>query len=36
MEKRGKSDKGLVQENYFNFRLSLSLSDKWFKKREIY
>ncbi len=34
--KRGKSDKGLVQENYINFRLSLSLSDKWFKKREIY
>ena len=34
--KRGKSDKGLVQENYINFRLSLSFSDKWFKKRQIY
>lgn len=34
--KRGKAIKGLVQENYINFRLSLSLSDKWFKKREIY
>jgi len=34
--KRGKTDNGLVQENYFNFRLSLSLSDKWFNKRKIY
>jgi len=34
--KRGKSDKGLVQENYINFRLSLSFSDKWFNKRQIY
>ena len=34
--KRGKTDNGLVQENYFNFRLSLSLSDKWFSKRKIF
>ncbi len=34
--KRGKSEKGLVLENYANFRLSLSFSDKWFKKRKIY
>jgi len=25
-----------VQENYINFRLSLSLNDKWFKKLEIF
>jgi len=34
--KRGKIDAGLVQENYINFRLSFSLNDKWFKKREIF
>ncbi|UMB53646.1 hypothetical protein MKD41_15090 [Lutibacter sp. A64] len=34
--KRGEIDKGLVQENYINFRLSFSLNDKWFKKREIF
>lgn len=34
--KRGKTTNGLVQENYFNFRLSLSLNDKWFKKVEIF
>lgn len=34
--KRGKIDKGLVRENYINFRLSFSLNDKWFKKREIF
>lgn len=34
--KRGKTNNGLVQENYFNFRLSLSLNDKWFKKLEIF
>jgi hypothetical protein len=34
--KRGKTDNGLVQENYVNFRLSLSLSDKWFNKRKIF
>ena len=31
--KRG--DLNLVQENYFNFRLSLSLNNIWFRKREI-
>jgi len=34
--KRGKTTNGLVQENYFNFRLGLSLNDKWFKKLEIF
>lgn len=34
--KRGETANGLVQENYFNFRLSLSLNDKWFKKLEIF
>ena len=34
--KRGTTSKGLIQENYFNFNLSLSLTDKWFKKREIF
>ena len=34
--KRGNTNNGLVEENYFNFRLSLSLNDKWFKKVEIF
>ena len=34
--KRGKTDNGLVQENFLNFRLSLSLGDKWFAKKEIF
>jgi len=34
--KRGNTSKGLVQENYFNFRLGLSLNDKWFNKLEIF
>ncbi|NQV77434.1 MAG: hypothetical protein HQ490_03670 [Lutibacter sp.] len=34
--KRGNTNNGLVQENYFNFRLSLSLNDKWFNKLEIF
>jgi len=34
--KRGKTTNGLVQENYFKFRVSLSLNDKWFKKRQIF
>ncbi len=34
--KRGNTNNGLVQENYFNFRLSLSLNDRWFKKLEIF
>ena len=31
--KRGTKDFGLVQENFFNTFLSLSLNDKWFEKR---
>lgn len=34
--KRGETANGLVQENYINFRLSMSLNDKWFKKVEIF
>lgn len=33
--KRGTIDNGLTKENYFNFRIGIALSDKWFKKREI-
>ncbi len=29
---RGKTDFGLVKEEYFNFSLGLSLNDKWFRK----
>jgi len=32
---RGEATNGLVKENYFNFRLGLSLSDKWFRKRKL-
>ncbi len=32
---RGEKTNNLIQENYFNFRLSLSLSDKWFRKRQL-
>jgi len=32
---RGEATNNLVRENYFNFRLGLSLSDKWFRKREL-
>ena len=31
--KRGTTDFGLIQENFFNTFLSLSLNDKWFEKR---
>ena len=34
--KRGTNKNNLIEENYYNFRLSLSLNDKWFKKRKIY
>ncbi len=34
--KRGEINNDLVKENYINFRLSLTLNDKWFKKRKIY
>jgi hypothetical protein len=33
--KRGEVNTNLVEENYFNFKLSLSFTDKWFKKRKI-
>ena len=29
------NNNGLVKENYYNFRLGLSLNDKWFKKRKL-
>ena len=32
--KRGTTDLGLVQENFFNVFVSLSLNDKWFIKRK--
>jgi hypothetical protein len=34
--KRGTTDNGLIEENFYNFRLSLSLNDKWFRKQKIY
>ncbi len=34
--KRGTTDNNLVEEQFFNFRLSLSLNDKWFRKQKIY
>jgi hypothetical protein len=33
--KRGTLENNLIEENYFNFRLSLSLTDLWFIKRKI-
>ena len=33
--KKGSTINNLIQENYFNFKLSLSLNDKWFQKRRI-
>jgi hypothetical protein len=33
--KRGSKNLGLIQENYFNIRISLSLNDKWFNKIKI-
>lgn len=33
---RGESSNGLVKETYLNFRVGLSLNDKWFKKRQIF
>jgi long-subunit fatty acid transport protein len=32
--RRGTMNSGLIQENYVNFHLSLSLNDKWFIKRK--
>ena len=34
--KRGTTENDLVEENFFNFRLSISLNDKWFRKQKIY
>jgi len=31
--KRGTTNAGLIQENYFNLFVALSLNDKWFVKR---
>lgn len=31
--KRGTTDFGLIQENFFNTYLSFSLNDRWFEKR---
>ncbi|MCW1148080.1 outer membrane protein transport protein [Flavobacterium lacisediminis] len=33
--KKGTTAQGLVQENYFNLNIGLSLNDLWFRKREI-
>ncbi len=32
--KRGTTNQGLVEENFVNFQLSLSLNDRWFVKRK--
>ncbi len=32
--KRGTTKSDLIQENFFNFRISLSLNDRWFQKRK--
>lgn len=34
--KRGTTQDNLVQENYFNLMISLSLTDRWFKKKKYY
>lgn len=31
---RGTTDQNLIQENFINLRISLSLNDKWFEKRK--
>ncbi|QCX40755.1 hypothetical protein FF125_20770 [Aureibaculum algae] len=33
--KRGEINNSLIKENYFNFRLGLTLNDRWFVKRKI-
>ncbi|MDY7394773.1 hypothetical protein UMM65_05935 [Aureibaculum sp. 2210JD6-5] len=33
--KRGETKNSLIKENYFNFRLGLTLNDKWFVKQKI-
>jgi hypothetical protein len=32
---RGETSNNLIKENYINFRLSLSFTDRWFKKRKL-
>ena len=32
--KRGTTDANLVEENFVNFQISLSLNDRWFIKRK--
>ncbi len=32
--KRGTTDNNLIEENFFNLRIGLSLSDRWFQKRK--
>lgn len=32
--KRGTTDSNLIEENFVNFQLSLSLNDRWFQKRK--
>ena len=32
--KRGTTDQNLIQENFINLRISLSLNDRWFEKRK--
>jgi hypothetical protein len=32
--KRGTTKNNLIQENFVNFQLSLSLNDRWFQKRK--
>jgi hypothetical protein len=34
--KRGTTDNNLIEENFYNFRMSLSLNDKWFRKQKIF
>ncbi len=33
--KKGTTSQNLIQENYFNLNIGLSLNDLWFRKREI-
>ena len=32
--KRGTTDNNLIQENFINLQISLSLNDRWFEKRK--
>lgn len=34
--KRGTTENNLIEEDFYNFRLSLSLNDKWFRKQRIF